>query len=184
MSDVRALLLIDWQQGLRIAARPDQDRSTPEADANGERLVTHWRSQGWPVVVVQHNSTEEGSDLRPGLPGHALEPFAVPREDEKHYTKTVNSAFLGTDLQLYLMQNGIRDLVVSGLTTDHCVSTSVRMAENLGFNVMLVSDACAAFGKTLPDGTKLSGEDIHRANLASLQDEFAALATTDEVLAS
>lgn len=184
MNNKTALLLIDWQQGLRIEARPTEDRSTPEAAEKGARLATHWRGKGWPVITVQHNSTEENSDLRPGLPGHALEPFAEPQGNEPHFTKTVNSAFLGTDLQLYLMQNGIHDLVVSGLTTDHCVSTTVRMAENLGFNVTLVSDACAAFGKTLPDGSILTGDDIHRANLASLQDEFAAIATTDAVLSA
>lgn len=182
MSAKRALLLIDWQQGLRIEARPDQDRSTPEAAENGARLADHWRTNGWPVIVVQHNSTEENSDLRPGLPGHALEPFAEPQGEEPLFTKVVNSAFLGTDLQLHLTQAGIRDLVVSGLTTDHCVSTSVRMAENLGYSVTLVSDACAAFGKEMPDGATMSGDTIHRANVASLQDEFATIATTDEIL--
>ncbi len=182
MNAKTALLLIDWQQGLRTESRPGEDRSTPQAAENGARLASHWRANGWPLITVQHNSTEENSDLRPGMPGHALEPFAEPQGNEPHITKTVNSAFLGTDLQLHLMQHGIRDLVVSGLTTDHCVSTTVRMAENLGFNVTLVSDACAAYGKTLPDGTVMSGDTIHRANLASLQDEFAIIVTTDEIV--
>jgi isochorismate hydrolase len=56
------------------------------------------------------------------------------------FRKHVNSAFIGTGLEAYLQTQGIRDLVLVGLTTDHCVSTSARMAANLGFAVTVVAD--------------------------------------------
>ena len=102
---------------------------------------------------------------------------------EKEFTKQVNSAFIGTGLEQYLLESGISGLVIMGLTTDHCVSASTRMASDLGFDVTLVSDATAAFGRIGYDGVLYSAEDIHRVNLVSLDGEFCALRSTAELLA-
>ncbi len=176
-----ALLLIDVQQGLdepRWGAR-----NNPHAERQIAELLASWRHAKWPVIHVQHMSEVPGSPLRPELPGNAFKPEAMPREGEPVFQKKVNSAFIGTTLEAHLRRAGIQQLVIVGLTTDHCVSTTTRMAGNLGFDVVVVEDATATFERTGPDGVKYSADQMHRLALASLHDEFAQVQSAADVLA-
>lgn len=175
-----ALLLIDIQKGFDEPAWGT--RNNPDAETNAATLLALWRSNGWPVVHVQHLSLESDSPLAPGRPGVEFKEETRPISGEKHLTKTVNSAFIGTDLEEYLRAQAIKRLVIAGMTTDHCVSTSTRMAGNLGFDVTLVSDATATFDRTGPDGLHHSADIIHKIHLASLNDEFCQVQSTAQVL--
>ena len=176
-----ALLLIDIQQGLD---EPKWGaRNNPHAEQRIAALLAAWRKAKWPVIHVQHMSQVPGSPLRPELPGNAFKPEAVPRAGEPVFQKTVNSAFIGTTLEAHLRREGIEKLVIVGLTTDHCVSTTTRMAGNLGFDVVVVEDATATFERTGPDGVRYSAEQMHRLALASLHGEFAQVQSAQDVLA-
>ena len=148
-------------------------RNNPQAEEVTTQVLLHWRQRKWPVYHVKHNSTNPLSPLRAGKPGNALKPAFHPREGELLIHKEVNSAFIGTDLHEQLLSEGIHTLVVVGLTTEHCISTTVRMAGNLGFKVYLVADATAAFPKTGPDGKAFPAELVHEVELANLHGEFA-----------
>ena len=107
----------------------------------------------------------------------------APLPGEVIITKHVNSAFIGTDLQARLDAAGVRNLVIAGISTDHCVSTTTRMAANLGYTVRLVSNGCATFARTGYDGTCFDADTIHRTALASLHGEFAEVLDSAALLA-
>src|SRR5690606_31885303 len=177
-----ALLVVDVQRGLDDPKYGR--RSNPDAEANIARLLAAWRAAGWPVVHVQHLSTAPDSPLRPDLPGVAIKPEAAPREGEPLFQKRANGAFIGTDLEPYLRARGITALVVVGLTADHCVSATARLASDLGFETFVVADATAAFEMEGWDGRRFSAEDVHAVALVNLQGEFATILTTADALAA
>jgi nicotinamidase-related amidase len=176
-----ALLVIDVQQGLDDPR--NGARNNPDAERRIADLLAAWRAAGRPVIHVQHMSVEPHSPLRPELPGNAFKREALPIAGEPVFQKTVNSAFIGTDLEAHLRDRGIDSLVIAGLTTDHCVSTTVRMAGNLGFTVTVVEDATATFERRGPDGAHYDADLMHRITLASLHGEFATVRSAHDVIA-
>lgn len=181
-NDRSALLIIDVQAGLddaRLGARNNRS-----AEANMARLLAAWRARKRPIFHVQHMSTEPDSPLRPGLPGNAIKREVAPIGGEPVIQKQVNAAFIGTDLEARLRRAGIESLVIIGLTTDHCVSSTARLAGDLGFSVIVVADATAAHESRSYDGAHHSAETVHELALANLHKEFATILTTDQVLGS
>lgn len=181
MRENPALILIDIQQGFDDPFWGP--RNNPDAEANAARLLDTWREAHRPVVHIQHLSTHERSPLHPSKPGAGFKPGVEPREGEPVMRKSVNSAFIGTDLEQWLRDNGITRLVIAGLTTNHCVETTTRMAGNLGFDTILVGDATATFDRAGPDGAHWDASAVHAMSLANLHGEFATVMTTDDVIA-
>lgn len=181
MTNSIALLIIDVQQGMddpRLG-----NRNNPDAERHMAQLLKAWREAKRPVLHVQHMSVEPNSPLRPELPGNAIKNEVAPLDGEPVFQKEVNSAFIGTGLEKHLRDNGIDTLVVAGLTTDHCVSATTRMASDLGFSVIVVADATATYERVGPDGLEYDAELIHRVELAALNGEFASVKNSAEILA-
>ena len=174
------LLLIDVQKGFDepVWGR----RNNPEAEKNIAKLLEAWRRTERPVVHIQHCSTGPQSPLRPGQSGNDFKAEAAPAGEEPVMQKNVNSAFIGTKLESYLREQGFDKLVIAGLTTNHCVSTTARMAGNLGFETIVVDDATATFDRADHTGRTFAAEELHATTLASLHGEFATVTTTDELL--
>ena len=176
-----ALLIIDVQKGLDDPAL-GRNRNNPQAESNMALLLAEWRRREQTIIHIRHCSTEPGSPLRPGLPGHDFKEEVRPLPAEKQFDKNVNSAFVGTGLEQWLRDGGIGSLVVVGLTTDHCVSATTRTAADLGFQVTLVSDATATFERRGQDGQVYPAEHVHSINVASLLGEFCSVRSAREVL--
>ena len=167
------LLVVDLQLGF------DQPRwgrrNNPHMEDRAAELLRAWRTAGQPVVHVRHMSTDPASPLRPGQPGNAFKAETAPVAGEAVIEKRVNSAFIGTSLEADLRRAGCQELTIIGLTTNHCVSTTARMAGNLGFATWVVSDGTAAFDRVGPDGIAHRAEQIHAIALSDLHGEFATV---------
>ena len=177
---MKTLILIDLQKGFDDPKWGI--RNNPSAELNAKRLLEKWRELRYPIVHVQHSSLESDSPLRSDRPGFHFKNETSPAIGEMIVTKNVNSAFIGTNLESYLKVNNFLDLLFVGLTTDHCISTTVRMASNLGFEVTLIHDAIATFNRIGLDGRNISADEIHRIHLSSLNGEFCQVLSTDEVM--
>ena len=174
--DRAVLLPIDMQQA--FDGPPWPQRWNDEVDANGLALLAAWRAAGRPIIPVRHESVQSGSSRAPGTPGNAFRPGFEPQRDEPLVTKSVNSAFIGTDLDLRLKRLGAKHVVAFGISTDMCVSTTVRTGANMGCDMILVPDACDCFD--LPDGQggTIPAEEVQRAHVATLAFEFCRTAWT------
>ncbi len=177
-----ALLLIDIQKGLDDIEYYGGHRNNPQAEVNARKILNFWRDHNFPVYHIKHNSTNPNSRLVKGLYGNEFKDIVKPLPDETIIEKKVNSAFMGTDLKQQLDNLEIKNVIIAGLTTDHCVSSSARMAGNLGYDTFVVSDATATFDKVGSNGTKYTAEIIHEVELASLHNEFATVIETDDLL--
>ncbi len=175
-----ALLPLDMQAAFDHA--PWGNGWNASLDDNGKALLRHWRQARLPIIHVRHDSIEPRSSLRPGEPGNAFRPGFAPLTDEGLVIKSVNAAFIGTDLALRLRRLDVDTIFAFGLSTDQCVSTTVRVGANLGYRMVLVEDACDCFDLPGSSGELVAAETLQRAHVASLRGEFATILRTDAAL--
>jgi nicotinamidase-related amidase len=176
------LLIVDVQQGFEAPSWGR--RNNPAMEARIAQLLAAWRASGRLTIHVKHCSTDPSSTLRPGQSGNELRPCVTPQNGELVIEKRVNSCFIGTHLEAELRRRGCDSLVIVGLTTNHCVSTTARMAGNLGFVTWVVGDATATFDRVGPDGVTYAAEQVHAIALADLHGEFASVVDTEQVVAA
>lgn len=178
--DRAVLLPIDMQQA--FDGRPWPRRWNDAVDANGLALLDAWRKAGRQIIHVRHDSIVDGSSLHPSSEGNRFRPGFGPRGEEQLVAKSVNSAFIGTDLDLRLKRLGTRHVVAFGISTDMCVSTTIRTGANMGWDMILVPDASDCFD--LPDGNggTIAAESIQAAHVATLGFEFCRVVPTSELV--
>jgi nicotinamidase-related amidase len=177
-----ALILVDIQQGFDNIPYWGGERNNPDAEVNARKLLDYWRANSLPLFHIQHCSVNPNSLLAAGNPGNVHKEIVKPLPGEVVIKKSVNSSFIGTNLQQQLDAAGIDTVVIVGLTTEHCVSTTARMAGNFGYHTFVVADATAAFAKTGIQGEHYDAGTIHLTALAQINNEFATVLNTDEAL--
>jgi nicotinamidase-related amidase len=165
-----ALIIIDVQAFyFPGGAVPLED---PEAAAgNCKKLLAKFRTDNGTVVHVTHNASR----------GAKIHPDVTPLEDEMVFVKDEVSAFNGTELLPFLKKNEIKRLVICGMQTHMCVEAVVRAAYDLGFECILVSDACATRALTF-DGHTIGASDVHDSTLSTLDGTYARVVDTETFL--
>ncbi|MEQ1812535.1 MAG: cysteine hydrolase family protein [Terricaulis sp.] len=167
------LLIIDVQNAIDADYHSiEGPRNHPDAERTIVKLIEKWRHSGDPIIHIRHDSTSEHSAYRPGQPGNDFKPAVAPAPGELVIAKQTNSAFIGTDLEARLKAIGTMAIVVCGVSTNNSVETTVRMAANLGFRVVVVDDACFCFGKRDWNGTPRTAAEVHAMSLANLSGEY------------
>jgi len=177
-----ALIIIDMQQGMRFDTL--LPRNNPDAEEHLARLLGAWRASGQPVVLVRHISRSPTSVFAPGQPGVEFQQRFLPLAHEHVVEKNVPDVFINTGLERWLHTRGLRRVVIAGVSTNNSVEASARTAGNLGFDTVVVADACFAFEKTDFGGTLRSADEVHLMALANLDGEYAQVRMTQQVLAA
>jgi nicotinamidase-related amidase len=176
LPNTAALIIVDVQKGFE--EEKWGERNNPNAEENIAKLLRLWRKTGRPVFHVKHMSVHEDSPLYPNQVGNEIKDIVKPLDGEPIIEKTVNSSFIGTNLESQLRSLDVDTVVVTGLTTNHCVETTTRMAGNLGFKTYIVTDATATFSRIGPDGRKFTADEIHAMTFVNLHEEFATVIDT------
>ena len=181
--EISALLLIDCQEGFSDWDYWGGNRNNPDLESNLQKLLENYRERNLPIIHIIHHSNDPDSILRTDKTTGTIMKGLTPQANEAVFEKRENSAFVGTNLNVYLRRKNINNLTIAGLTTNHCVSTSTRMAGNLGYDVRLVGDACATFDRIGPTGSKFDSQLIHDISLSDLHNEFCKVTSvTDSMI--
>ena len=176
-----ALLLVDIQKAFLEKDYPGLIRNNEHAEFICGKILKKWRTLDLPIIHVRHSSSNPESKLHKSRPGFEFNDYVTPLETEMVLTKEVNSAFIGTNLENILIKSQIDTLVIVGMTTNHCISTTVRMSGNLGFDTYLISDSTACYNTKGINGEIIDCNTIYNSALASLQEEFATVIDSKEL---
>ncbi|RQQ57160.1 cysteine hydrolase family protein [Burkholderia stagnalis] len=176
-----ALLVIDFQNEYFGGRLPIPDG--PRALANAQRVIALADRAGIPVFHIQHVAPAGSPIFADASEGFRFHADLQPAPHHAVVRKTSVSVFPTTDLDARLKAAGIDTLLVTGLMTHACVAGAARDAVPLGYAVIVVDDACATRDLDAADGSVVQHGVLHRASLAALEDTFADVLTTGQVLA-
>lgn len=172
------LLLIDWQEEYRSGDLMLRD--VEAAIGRAAEVLTRARAAGARIVHVAHQGAPGERFDRTAPRGGFVDDLA-PLPGEAVVEKTAPSAFTHTNLAEVLDAGGRRPLVVMGAMTHMCVSSTLRVAAELGHVSCVVADACATRDLPLPNGEVVPADQVHAAHVAALGDRFARVVTANQL---
>ena len=179
----KALLVIDIQNDYFPGGKMELVGSA-EAAKVAASVQQHFRENGLPVINIRHESLKpDATFFLPGTLGAQIHADVLSVEGEVVITKHYPNSFRETGLGEVLAGLGVEELTVVGMMTHMCIDTSVRAANDLGYKVTLVGDACAT--KALDfNGLNVPAPNVQAAYLAALDGSFATVVAASDLLAS
>ncbi len=174
-----ALLVIDAQQSFQH--RPYwNDADAPAFLDRTQALVDGAKARQIPVVQIFH--VEESGAFSPAsgyiktLAGLSVSPDVI-------FQKQRHSALVGSGLPVWLAEQGIQRLMVSGIRTEQCCETTTRHASDCGYHVDFISEATLTFAMTDRTGRQWSAGEIKARTELVLEGRFARVLTVNQALA-
>lgn len=162
-----ALLVIDIQNFYFPGGRAEL--VDPAAAAEKAAIaIAHARSENQPVIFVQHKAPE----------GMEINDIVKPLQGETIFVKEDVNSFLNTGLDSHLRNLSVDTLVVCGMQTHMCVEAAVRAAHDLGYNVILLHDACATRNLKY-ENREVTASDVHASTLATLKSYGAVVSVAE-----
>lgn len=177
------LLVIDAQESFRHRRYFNQRDFGAYVGAQNA-LIQGARAQGMAVVRILHVDGPATEANPFALESGHVRPLAelVPFEPDASFHKHRHSALVGTGLDVWMVQNQVGRLIISGIRTEQCCETTTRHASDLGYAVDFVLDATLTFDMQLADGTPFPSTDIKARTAAVLRDRFARIRSVEEAL--
>ncbi|MGM8910411.1 cysteine hydrolase family protein [Psychrobacter sp. 1U1] len=176
-----AIVFIDYQNEYVDGAMP-LGQSGSKAIDNARLLLDKARKKDIPIFHIAHHGEDNGNVFDPLSSNVAIVDDLKPMNGEKTITKKHPNAFYNTELSTLISAAQKQQIIFAGFMSHMCVSSSVRAAFDLGFTNFVCHDACAT--RDLPNAKKetISANTMHDTAMAALQDRFAALVSTDELI--
>lgn len=176
-----ALVLIDYQNEYVDGAMPLGDAGA-KAIENASRLLDKARQQDLPIFHIKHHGAENGNVFDPLSSNVEIVEQLQPHDGETVIAKKHPNAFYDTQLQSLISAAQKKQIIFAGFMSHMCVSSTARAAFDLGFDNFVCHDACAT--RALPSAKRegISAEVMHDTAMAALQDRFAALVATDDLV--
>lgn len=175
-----ALLVIDFQNEYFSGRMPIPNGE--KALANANRLIERADAEGITVYHVQHVTPVGSPVFAEDSETSAFHRDSQPAANHATLRKSSVSVFPTTDIDQRLKQSGVDTLIITGLMTHACVAGAARDAVPLGYNVIVAEDACATRDLDMGNGQTISHDTLHRAALASIDDTFGDILTTEQIL--
>lgn len=146
------------------------------------KLLTAFRAANLPIIHIRHEEANPASSFYVNGPGQPFKDEALPVDGETVITKTVNCAFIGTDLEQHLRDRGIKRLIFTGVVIHNSIDVSIRAAHCLGFDCHLPLDATTAIDVTDTNGKTFAAQDVFDLYAAVLSSEYCTLTQSKNVI--
>ncbi|WP_417822523.1 isochorismatase family protein [Thalassospira lucentensis] len=147
-------------------------------------LLTEFRAASLPVIHVRHEEANPASTFYANGPGQPFKDEATPMDGETVITKSVNCAFIGTDLENHLRDRGITRLIFTGVVIHNSMDVSIRAAHCLGFDCHLPLDATTAIDVLDANGKRFDAQTVFDLYAAVLASEYCTLTRSDDVIST
>lgn len=152
-----------------------------EASLKAAEALDHFRSKNLPIIFIKHLFKDDKITQGELMRKREIHKNVMPLDGEIVIEKNYPSSFLNTNLKSCLDDLKASKLVVAGMMSHMCIDTTVRAAQNYGYDVTVLEDACTTKNLDTKDG-EIHASVVHDVFMASLKGTFAKIMTVDEYI--